>query len=83
MDNVREAEHQLDAITLTPDCIGDDVAQALENLLSLILKILDDFCINASNEGMGQHMKCTRQEKIDLKDQKLQLKEVEQESAAI
>lgn len=52
MDDVREVERQLDAIALTPDCMDDDIAQALfgEFDETDFEEILDDFCITAAQE---------------------------------
>merc|ERR1712176_1290787 len=45
-DHVREVERQLDSIALTPDCMDEDIAQALFGDFEEgnFEEILDDFC---------------------------------------
>lgn len=51
-DDVKEVPRQLDAIALTPDCMDDDVAQALFGDFEEgeFEEILDDFCLTAAQE---------------------------------
>jgi len=51
-DDVQEVSRQLESIALTPDCMDDDVAQALFGDFdeTEFEEILDDFCVTAAQE---------------------------------
>jgi protein LTV1 len=51
-DDIFEVERQLDAIALTPDCMDDDIAQALFGDFEDgdFEELLDDFCMTAAQE---------------------------------
>lgn len=50
--DIKEVSRQLDSIALTPDCMDDDIAQALfgEYDEGDFEEILDDFCLTANEE---------------------------------
>lgn len=51
-ENVQEVPRQLDSIAVTPDCMDDDIAQALFGNFEEgdFEEILDDFCLTAAEE---------------------------------
>ena len=51
-EEVQEVSRQLESIALTPDCMDDDVAQALFGDFDEddYEEILDDFCLTAAQE---------------------------------